>query len=333
MSDLWLDTWWEHLGHPGRRFALHVPPWGVPLPLLRERRRGLRCLRAAGGSSLRCALRCAADELVQVGPALVSALACRRDWDWLELDRLLLPQAHTLAQALRGAGLSAECAAPVRQRYLPLQGPGARVAAAANPALIAELTRKERALRRRGCLEFELVTAPEPAAVHFEACLRLEAAGWKGRAGTAMLSLPAKAAMYRALVPRLAAAGTLRLALLRLDRRLLAFGLNTVYAGAMAGIKVGYDEAPGSRQFSPGQLLQWLTLRWAHAQGLREFDFLGADDAAKADWTPHFRELARLRALNRTWRGRAAAFALRRRRRSRHHGACAPAELSAPSSS
>jgi CelD/BcsL family acetyltransferase involved in cellulose biosynthesis len=332
MSDLWLDIWWEHFGH-GHRVALTVPPWGVPLPLLREHRHGLRRLRGLGNGSQRCSLRCAAGQLAELAPALAAALAARRDWDWLELDRLLLPQARSLAEALCAAGLWTGCSAPVRQRYVPLDRPWEQVAAVWKPRLAAELARRERALRRLGALEFEVIAEPAPAGQHFEDCLRLETAGWKGRAGTAMLSLPAKAGFYRALVARLAAAGVLRLALLKLDARLLAFNLAVVRGEALASLKIGFDESAEWRRFGPGQLLQLRLLRWAHARGLAELDLLGGEDATKAAWTPCFRELARLRAFNRTWRGRAAAVALRRRLDSRHDGACAPSGLSAPLSS
>lgn len=332
MSDLWLDTWWEHFGH-GRRVALAVPPWGVPLPLLRERRHGLRRLRGLGNGSQRCSLRCSGSQAAQVAPALASALAARRDWDWLELDRLILPQARSLAGALRAAGLWAECSEPVRQPFVPLDRPWERIAAAWKPKMLAELARRERGLCRLGALELEVNASPVPAVRRFEECLRLEAAGWKGGAGTAMLSSSAKAGFYRALVARLAAAGALRLALLTLDARLLAFNLAVVRGDVLASLKIGYDESAAWRKFGPGQLLQLRLLRWAHAQGLAELDLLGGEDATKAAWTPHFRELARLRAFNRTWRGRAVALALRRPLNSGHDGACAPGGLSAPLSS
>lgn len=332
LSDLWLNTWWEHFGRAGRRCTFDLPPWGEPLPLLCERRYGLRRLRALGGASQRLALRCPAADLGHAVPALAAALARRRDWDWLELDRLLLPQARTLAQALAGAGLRADCAAAVWQRFIPLDRPWARIAACWQPSMVRQLAAKERALRRLGSLELETVTAPVPAAARFEECLRLEAAGWKGREGTAMLSVPAKAAFYRALVPRLAAAGCLRLNLLLLNQRLLAFACNTLQDGVEAGIKTGYDESPAWRRLSPGNILKLLVLTRAHAEGLVEYDLLGGEDAYKADWTPHFRELARLRAFNLTGRARAAVLVLQCRRRSRHHGACGSPAPSAPSS-
>jgi CelD/BcsL family acetyltransferase involved in cellulose biosynthesis len=329
MSDPWLDTWWEHFG-AGQRFALAVPPWDVLLPLKREQRWGVRRLRGFGHASQRCSLRCPPAEVADAAAALGGALARRRDWDWLDLDRMMMGQAAALAKELRAEGLGVECAAPVRQYHIPLGRPWALVAADCGRKLMAELARKERGLRRLGRLEFEVVATPRAVAFGFEACLRLEAAGWKGRADTAMLSSPAKAGFYRALVSRLAAAGQLRLALLRLDAHLLAFNLCVAHAGALASLKIGYNEAPEWRTFGPGQLLQALLLRWAHAEGLHEFDLLGGEDATKAAWTPHFRALTRLRAFHRTWRGRAAGLALRRRGHSRHHGACASVETSAP---
>jgi CelD/BcsL family acetyltransferase involved in cellulose biosynthesis len=329
MSDLWLDTWWEHLGC-GQRFVLSVPPWGEPLPLLDERRHGFRRLRRLGAISQRCSLRCAPGEEGQAVRAMAGALAARRDWEWLEVEGIVRAQGRALAKALRGAGMWAACGGAARQRYVPLDRPWGQIEADCKPRLMAEISRRERALRKLGRLELEIESAPECAARRWEECLRLEAAGWKGRAGTAMLSVPAKAGFYCALVARLAAAGMLRLGLLTLNGRVLAFNLCVGSGGGLASIKIAYDESPDWRKYGLGQMLQLLLLKWAQGQGMRELDLMGGDDATKAAWTPHFRELTRLRAANRTWRGRAAGTALRWWGGSGHHGACTLAELSAP---
>jgi CelD/BcsL family acetyltransferase involved in cellulose biosynthesis len=87
----------------------------------------------------------------------------------------------------------------------------------------------------------------------FEVFLRLEAAGWKGRRGSALLSDPQTVAFARAAVADLAAAGRARIDAIRLVDRPVAM-LVTLLAGHTAySWKIAYDEE--FARFSPGAQL------------------------------------------------------------------------------
>lgn len=92
----------------------------------------------------------------------------------------------------------------------------------------------------------------EPAAL--EAFLRLEAAGWKGRAGTAVASVPAHAEFVREASARFAARGRLRLLFLEAGDHVAAARLSLRAGDSDFCFKVAYDE--GLARFSPGRELE-----------------------------------------------------------------------------
>ncbi len=95
--------------------------------------------------------------------------------------------------------------------------------------------------------------APEAVAEAFEHFLRLEAASWKGGAGTALLCDPHDALFVRRLVNDLAAQRNASVALLRLDGRAVAAQV-VMYCGATAYTwKTAFDAE--FARFSPGALL------------------------------------------------------------------------------
>ncbi|GAB1716457.1 MAG: hypothetical protein NTAFB05_14990 [Nitrobacter sp.] len=87
----------------------------------------------------------------------------------------------------------------------------------------------------------------------FEAFLKLEAAGWKGARGTALLCDAADAAFARRMVVTLAEHGSASVALLRVDGRAIAAQV-LMYCGATAYTwKTAFS--PDYAKYSPGALL------------------------------------------------------------------------------
>ncbi len=97
--------------------------------------------------------------------------------------------------------------------------------------------------------------ANDPAAIGdaVEVFLAMEAAGWKGRQGTALLNKPANANFARQFLKNLAAERKASVALLRLDGQPIAAQV-LLYSGDMAYTwKTAFDEAYA--KYSPGALL------------------------------------------------------------------------------
>ncbi|MGN6593288.1 MAG: GNAT family N-acetyltransferase [Terriglobales bacterium] len=307
----WTNLWWRCLDQRRRLVPLTLP--GSPrlvLPLVASSWRGLRRLQGAGSDSQRRDLACPP----AAWPELAAHLVAAGGWDWLDLNLMPEATAHGWGRALAEHGCRVAITASGRQRYLPLHRPWPLVEQDWTAALRHRLPREERALLRRGA-HLETVIAPAAVAAAFERCLAVEASGWKGRQGTAMLSRPAVADFYRQLVRQLAEQQCLRLFLLRCVDEVVAFDLTVVTPRGLAGLKIGMAES--WKKWTPGMVLQLWVLRAAHAGGWGEYDFLGGDDPHKAEWTPHFRALCRLQAFAPTWRGRALALGRERRQRWR----------------
>ncbi|BAV64937.1 GNAT family N-acetyltransferase [Sphingobium cloacae] len=86
-----------------------------------------------------------------------------------------------------------------------------------------------------------------------DAFLEMEAAGWKGRAGSALGSHPATEALFRAVIERGHANGSARLASLSAGGRVIAMSSWFESATWGHGFKMTYDE--DYRAYAPGQLL------------------------------------------------------------------------------
>lgn len=316
MSYAWRRLWWEHFGAGKhlRVFALtaageEATPLAV-FDLFASRRGGFRRLEPLGHASQRWRPVSAGPSLPALIAPWADQLARIRDWDVLALESLEKDAADAIAAAFAARGLSIAAGLVRYQRYIPLQRPLAAVLADIRPHLRAP--QRERSLRRQGAVQLQVFGSRDAVERYFDECLRVEASGWKGRTGTALLHDPACASFYRQLALRLADAGQLLFTLLCQNERILAFQISAVADGVVSGLKMGFDDA--FRRFGPGIILLLHLVHLAHERGCREIDLLGEDDGYKADWTPHKRAIQSLRIYNRTARGRVLWLRHRLRR-------------------
>jgi CelD/BcsL family acetyltransferase involved in cellulose biosynthesis len=111
----------------------------------------------------------------------------------------------------------------------------------------------------------------------------LEASGWKGRAGTAILSSPRTERVYRSFAHGAARQGWLRLYLLELDGLLVAADYGCAFNHTGYLMKTAYSERHA--RCSPGLILRAAVLRASIEEDLRAYDFLGNADPYKTRWT------------------------------------------------
>jgi hypothetical protein len=116
-----------------------------------------------------------------------------------------------------------------------------------------KLRQHRRRLAEKGALDFKILTGVDAVTAAFNDFLALEAAGWKGRNGTALSNGPSDAAYARAMIATLAATGDAEIHMLSLDGRAVSMQI-VLRAGATAYTwKTAYDES--LQDFSPGMLL------------------------------------------------------------------------------
>ncbi len=157
-----------------------------------------------------------------------------------------------------------------------------------------------------GPIEFRIVTGGPRLRELVEEMFALEAAGWKGREGTAILSTAEDTRFYRALAFAAEEAGALRIATLRQEGRLLAYEYCIVAGDSVLAMKVGYDESRSRIQ--PGHMVALMNIRDACMEpAVRWYDMLG-NGMRVADYKRRFatdyRTLYRVRLFARTPVGR-----------------------------
>jgi CelD/BcsL family acetyltransferase involved in cellulose biosynthesis len=188
--------------------------------------------------------------------------------------------------------------------YVPVRGSWDAYQGGLRSKHRSNLRNRLRRLERLGPVSLEVVEGGDGVPAALEDALRLEAAAWKGDAGTAILCLPEVEAFYRGLAARAAQEGWLRLYFLRAGDARIAFEFDLVLGGNVYVLKLGYDPEYGA--YSPQNLLCFMVLQEAFRAGIAEFDFTGPNEGWKAEWAresrPHewlfvFRPRLRLRAL------------------------------------
>ncbi len=221
------------------------------------------------------------------------------------------PDTGALREALRTAGYSvAEAPGPFCP-WLALPPTYDELLGAVSASLRSQIKRRRRGLEKQlGAVSFRTVAGGETFDADLDTFLRLEASGWKGASGTAILSTPATERLYRGFAHAAAARGWMRLYVLEAGGEAIAADYGCAFAGCGVFVKTGFDEAHA--RLSPGLVLRAEVLRSSIEEGLHGYDFLGEADTYKTRWTPDVRPRTRLYAYRGTARpGYAYRTALR----------------------
>jgi CelD/BcsL family acetyltransferase involved in cellulose biosynthesis len=165
----------------------------------------------------------------------------------------------------------------------------------------SELARRRKRLAELGRLEVRELRSADEIEPWSSDFLALEAAGWKGKAGSAMAADPATARFFRRAIGDAFAAGRLSFLRLDLDGRPLAM-LSTFLAPPGAfGFKCTFDE--DYARFSPGILLQVENLKSLERPGIAWIDSCANEQHPVAslwsEWRSLVRVNVRLRGMSR----------------------------------
>lgn len=158
--------------------------------------------------------------------------------------------------------------------------------------------RKGRKMVRDHGAQLTMVEPPADLDAQLERGLAVEASGWKGQAGTAILSQPDSERFYREIARTFHAAGELALSEIRFDGRCVAFDLCLLRGRSLYLLKTGFDEQFGS--LSPGLVLRQETIRRCYELGLETHELLGDDSEWKRRFATGERRHLIVRALPRT---------------------------------
>ncbi len=281
----WLRPWYA-------AFAAHERVRVARVLVDGEPRAGAALLAVPGGLAAPVNDHTPTTELPAAGDAdrqaLVAGLLARREGA-VRLDALdgAGAAARALAAGARGASrrtlTEPRQVSPVVDTSVGVEA----VRAETKPTWGAPLDRFRRKLGRDHDARIALLEAPADPGPLLERGFAVESSGWKGEAGTGILSSPATAAFYREMALAFHARGALRLSWIELDGELAAFDLTLEHANRLWLIKTGFDER--FRRLAPGLVLRLAVIEACAERGLEAHELLGGEDGWK-------RKFARSRA-------------------------------------
>ena len=179
-----------------------------------------------------------------------------------------------------------------------------------------QVTRHLRALSQCGRVEFQFHDriAPTEVEARLSAGFDLEDQGWKGEEGSSVRRTAGMFAFYCGQACELARRKQLRLAMLLVNERPIAFAYGMAAKGTYRSYKVGY--APEFGQYSPGQLLRYHTIEHCfHNPDCLAIDYI-TPTPAHLHWRPERYQIGRLLIARPTVLGRCLVAAGRHFRRT-----------------
>ena len=195
---------------------------------------------------------------------------------------------ETCARAAGERGYSSLARVIGRAPYVAMEQGWDDYRKAVGRKVVSEIRRRRRRLAGTGAVTLDVNDVLDDPRPLLEEGLRLEAAGWKGRRGTAIATRPAARAFYSSMAEWASREGILRLAFLRLDGRAIAFDLSLEESGVHYLLKTSYE--PELRSFGPGTMLRHDMIERAFATGLQRYELLGTDEPWKHTWADRFRD-------------------------------------------
>lgn len=158
--------------------------------------------------------------------------------------------------------------------------------------------RKARKMAREHDATFIIVEPPSDLDRQLTRGFEVEASGWKGRAGTAILSTPETERFYRTIARAYRAAGELAISEIALDGHCVAFDLCLLHRQRLYLLKTGFDESYAP--LSPGLVLRQQVVRRCFELGLETHELLGDDTEWKRRFSTGVRHHTAVQLLRRT---------------------------------
>jgi hypothetical protein len=172
--------------------------------------------------------------------------------------------------------------------WIPLDASWTEPEAKLSSSRRSSLRRAMRKAQEIGSVEFEVISPkPEDVARLLTESLQVEAASWKGRKGSALLTDADRRRFFEQYAALAGERGILRLCFLRIGGHAAATQIAVECGGGFWLLKVGYDET--FARCSPGNLLMVETLRYAASRGLSTYEFLGSAEPWTQIWTDRIR--------------------------------------------
>lgn len=153
----------------------------------------------------------------------------------------------------------------------------------------APLERFRRKMGRDHEARLSIVERPSDLEAELDDGFRVEASGWKGEEGTAILSRPDTASFYRDVGRRFDGRGELRLSRVEYEGETVAFDFCILHQGRLYLLKTGFDER--ARKLAPGLVMRLSIVERCFELGLASHELLGNVSEWKMKFATGTREL------------------------------------------
>jgi CelD/BcsL family acetyltransferase involved in cellulose biosynthesis len=178
-----------------------------------------------------------------------------------------------------------------------------------HPSRTRKLAKLGRKMHRDHVAEVRVLEPPVDLERELNRALALEAAGWKGEAGTAIVSAEETTRFYRSVASAYHGFGELCLSTIDLDGELAAFDLCLLQGNRLWTLKGAYNER--FWRFSPGMVLLLWEIERSFELGLEAVELLGDIEDYKLAFATSERQHRRFQAYRRR-PASMARFAYRR---------------------
>jgi CelD/BcsL family acetyltransferase involved in cellulose biosynthesis len=272
----WYMVWWRAFGEDLRLAICTVRRDGklvAVFPLARDGRRLVGLVN--GHSGIFRPLAADADAMEALAGAALAAGAS-------EVELRLLPSVDPSVAAIEKAAEEAGMRPLAESGYIsPLVETGGEFEAwrkGKKASWKSRIARYGRKMQRDHDAHLEIVAPPEDLEGWLEQGLQIEAGGWKGKEGTAILSSPQTTSFYRDLARVFHKREELRMNRLALDGEVVAFSLCILGGNKLYSLKAGFDER--WKKLVPGLVLQLAIVERCFESGLDAYELLGET----SDW-------------------------------------------------
>ena len=165
----------------------------------------------------------------------------------------------------------------------------------------------EERLRRSGEVTWEDTDGSGGDRTLFDTILGIEQRSWKWNRGLSINAL-GYAGFYPAFLRVAAACRCLRLTILKIDGRAVAYVFSALFGGTLESLKTAYDNS--FARFSPGRLALWHHIQHAADEGVERVNLHIGSKEYKSEWATDSRMYSELFVLRGTARGRFLGFFL-----------------------
>jgi CelD/BcsL family acetyltransferase involved in cellulose biosynthesis len=311
LSHDWFRCCWQAAAPEERPEILVVkdetgPVAFVPLVRRTERRRGVavRSLRLLDSPDTPFIEFLASPEPRGITEVVLDALAARRDWDVLTLQKLPLesPTLKALEGALAGRRRVTR-GAMLRSPYVAIDGTWEEYFRTQKTQRFRKTVRNiENRLHRGHRVEVQELSTVDPDGPVMAEVMEVSRQSWKGARGLAMATMRGMPTFFHELTRRASANGWLRVWILRLDGRAVATEYQIVADGRVHALRADFD--PSLADLSPGAYLNQRIVQALFEGGkVHEYDMGPGDRLYKARWASGAHETATLVIFRSSVRG------------------------------